>query len=166
MSGANRSRGSTTTSPLQEKARKNAENNLSNSKELFRSYLESVFINPEKDWDEKTLKEITTILGDGLHGTPKYTINGEYYFINGNNLDNGKVLLKENTKRVSVLEYEKHKKELNDRTILVSINGTLGNVAFYNNEKIILGKSACYFNLINSVDKNFIRYIFRAMEER
>ena len=142
-----------------EKIKENTEKNLQNSKDIFESYLESVFINPEKNWNEKTLKEITTILGDGLHGTPKYTLGGEYYFINGNNLDNGKILLKESTKRVSVLEYEKYKKDLNDRTILVSINGTLGNVAFYNNERIILGKSACYFNLVNGVDKNFIRYV-------
>lgn len=42
---------------------------------------------------------------------------------------------------------------------MVSINGTLGNVAFYNEEKIILGKSACYFNILDSVDKHFIKYI-------
>ncbi|MCX8473416.1 MAG: restriction endonuclease subunit S [Sediminibacterium sp.] len=35
----------------------------------------------------------------------------------------------------------------------------MGNVAFYNGEKIILGKSACYFNLKESVDKNFILYV-------
>jgi type I restriction enzyme S subunit len=110
-------------------------------------------------WEEKTLKEITSHLGDGLHGTPKYTDNGEYYFVNGNNLNDGKIIFKESTKRVSLEEYEKYKKNLTDRTILVSINGTLGNVAFYNNEKIVLGKSACYFNLCEGIDKNFIKYI-------
>jgi len=142
-----------------EKAKENAEKNLQNSKELFESYLQSVFTNPNKDWDKKTLKEITSILGDGLHGTPKYTENGEYYFINGNNLDKGKIIFKENTKRVSVDQFNLYKKNLNDRTVLVSINGTLCNVAFYNNEKIILGKSACYFNLLEGIDKNFIKYI-------
>ena len=47
---------------------------------------------------------------------------------------------------------------MNDRTILVSINGTLGNVGTYNNEKVILGKSACYFNVKPNIDKNFIKY--------
>ena len=141
------------------KAKENAEKNLQNAKELFESYLQSVFANPGKDWEEKTLKEITSLLGDGLHGTPKYTVNGEYYFINGNNLNNGNIIFKENTKRVSVEEYYKYKKNLNDRTILVSINGTLCNVAFFNNEKIILGKSACYFNLLDGIDKNFIKYV-------
>jgi type I restriction enzyme S subunit len=145
-----------------EKANKNAKKNLQNSKELFESYLQNIFTNPGKNWEEKTLKEITSILGDGLHGTPKYTIHGDYYFINGNNLDSGKIVFKENTKRVSIEEYEKYKKNLNDKTVLVSINGTLGNVAFYNNEKVILGKSACYFNLIDGVSKDFIKYFLES----
>lgn len=40
----------------------------------------------------------TDILGDGLHGTPKYTEGGEYAFINGNNLVNGEILIKKDTK--------------------------------------------------------------------
>ena len=35
----------------------------------------------------------------------------------------------------------------------------MGNVAVYDSEKIILGKSACYFNVKESVDKDFIYYI-------
>ena len=31
----------------------------------------------------KTLKEITVKIGDGLHGTPNCSDDGEYYFING-----------------------------------------------------------------------------------
>jgi type I restriction enzyme S subunit len=33
---------------------------------------------------------------------------------------------------------------------------TIGNIAFYNNEKIILGKSACYLNLNQDINKTFI----------
>jgi len=113
----------------------------------------------KKNWEVKTLSELTTFLGDGLHGTPKYTDDGDYYFVNGNNLMDGKIIFKDNTKRVSIDEYTKYKKNLTDRTVLVSINGTLGNVAFYNNEKIMLGKSACYFNLLDTVDKKYIKYI-------
>ena len=110
------------------------------------------------EWREVKLEDITTILGDGLHGTPNYSEDGEYYFINGNNLSNGRILVNENTKKSNQLEFEKYKKELNDRTILVSINGTLGNIALYNGEKCFLGKSACYFNIENNVDKYFIYY--------
>jgi type I restriction enzyme S subunit len=112
-----------------------------------------------KGWKLVKLEEIVSILGDGLHGTPKYSETGEYFFINGNNLSDGKILIKENTKRVTISEYEKYKKPLNDKTILVSINGTLGNVAFYNKEKVILGKSACYFNVKEEVDKSYIRLL-------
>ncbi|APE01841.1 hypothetical protein BM526_08305 [Alteromonas mediterranea] len=115
-------------------------------------------------WQVVTLKDITDRIGDGLHGTPKYEDNGEYYFINGNNLKNGQIFIDEKTKRASKEEFEKHKKELSDRTVLLSINGTLGNVAFYNNEKVFLGKSACYLNLKNSVDKHFIRYTLESFQ--
>ena len=111
------------------------------------------------NWKKTQLVDVVSILGDGLHGTPKYDKNGEYYFINGNNLSNGKIVFKDDTKRVSHTEYEKYKKNLNDRTVLVSINGTLGNVALYNGEKCILGKSACYFNVKDEVDKQFIKYV-------
>ncbi|OGS21413.1 MAG: type I restriction endonuclease subunit S [Elusimicrobia bacterium RIFOXYA2_FULL_39_19] len=107
------------------------------------------------------LGDLVSILGDGLHGTPNYTNNGEYFFINGNNLNEGEILIKDHTKRVSLDEYNRHKKELTDKTVLVSINGTLGNVAFYNNEKIILGKSACYFNLLTGTSKHYIKQIIK-----
>jgi type I restriction enzyme S subunit len=139
------------------KAKANAEQNLKNARELFESYLQGVFENG--NWEKKELRELTTVLGDGLHGTPKYTIDGEYYFINGNNLNDGKIEFKENTKRVNIDEFNKHKKNLTNRTVLVSINGTLGNIAFYNGEKIILGKSACYFNLKENVDNGFVKYV-------
>jgi len=35
--------------------------------------------------------------GDGIHGTPKYDINGDYYFINGSNLENGKIVINDDT---------------------------------------------------------------------
>ncbi len=123
---------------------------------LWQSSLSKVFDN--SDYEKKPLSQLTSILWDGLHGTPKYDNQGEYCFINGNNLDNWNILLKDGTKKVSIEEYEKYKKNLNNRTIFVSINGTIWNVAFYNNEKIILGKSACYFNILDGVDKGFIKY--------
>ena len=111
------------------------------------------------DWIEVQLQDVVTKLGDGLHGTPKYSENGEYYFINGNNLENGQIVFKEQTKRVDHTQYLKYKKELNERTLLVSINGTIGNVAYYNGEKVVLGKSACYFNLKDDIDKGYVRYV-------
>ena len=111
------------------------------------------------EWPEVTLKDVTTVLGDGLHGTPEYDDGGDYYFINGNNLADGEIVFTDKTRRVSEEEYQKYRKNLNDRTILVSINGTLGNVAMYRGEKVVLGKSACYFNVREDVNKHFVRFL-------
>lgn len=112
------------------------------------------------EWKEYKLGEITTEIGDGLHGTPKFSADGIYYFINGNNIFDGKIFIKDETKKVSFNEYELYKKPLCDRTLLLSINGTIGNVAFYRGEKCILGKSACYLNIKDTVDKRFVYYYF------
>lgn len=96
------------------------------------------------EWKEYKLSDIATEIGDGLHGTPKYSIDGNCYFINGNNIVNGKVIIKDDTKRISDIEFDLYKKPLFDRTVLLSINGTIGNVGLYNGEKCILGKSVCY----------------------
>ena len=113
----------------------------------------------EVKWDKVKLAETVSLLGDGLHGTPIYNPNGVYTFINGNNLSSGFIIVKEDTKRVSVDEYNEYKKDLTDRTVLVSINGTIGNVALYRGEKCILGKSACYLNVKKEYSRKFIYYV-------
>ena len=110
-------------------------------------------------WEVKRLSYITTRIGDGLHGTPEYTDDTEYYFINGNNLSTGFIEITEQTKTVSQKEYMLNKKDIHqDRTLLLSINGTIGNVAFYRNETVMLGKSAAYLNFINGVNLEFIKW--------
>ena len=116
---------------------------------------EKPFEIPES-WKWVRLRDIISVLGDGIHGTPQFDETGEYFFINGNNLVKGEILIKSDTKKVSHEEFEKHKKPLNENTILISINGTIGNYAFYNNEPVILGKSACYFSLMSGVNKEYI----------
>lgn len=111
-------------------------------------------------WKWTTLDDITTILGDGLHGTPQFDSDGDYYFINGNNLANRRIVLKSDTKKVSKEEFDKYKKELNNNTMMISINGTLGNIAFYNGENVVLGKSTCYFNVFESINKDYLFYFF------
>ena len=120
---------------------------------------EEVPFNIPATWNWARLSNITSILGDGIHGTPEYDATGTVYFINGNNLSNGSIEIKADTKKISEQEAEKHKRLLNSTTVLVSINGTLGNVAFYNGENVILGKSACYFNLMGNIDKQYIKHI-------
>ena len=112
-------------------------------------------------WEWCRLLSIVSLLGDGIHGTPEYSEGGSVYFINGNNLFDGKILIKPDTKRVSKEEAVKHSRLLNESTVLVSINGTIGNIAFYSGENIILGKSACYFNLLNGIEKKYIMIVLQ-----
>ena len=103
--------------------------------------------------------------GDGIHGTPKYDINGDYYFINGSNLGNGKIVINDDTQKVSAEEYTKIRRPIvNGQTILVSINGTLGKIAIYHGEKIGLGKSACFLNLKEAIHVPFIFAILMTKE--
>lgn len=110
----------------------------------------------EVEW--KKLGDLCTI-GDGLHGTPKYNDNGEYYFINGNNLDNGRIVFNDKTKKVDDITFNKYGIDFTiENTVFMSINGTIGNVSFYNNEKIVLGKSVAFFNIISS--ELHLRYLY------
>ena len=111
------------------------------------------------------LGEFVQSYGDGIHGTPEYNESGEYYFINGNNLETGKIVITDNTLRITETEYQKIKRLIvKGKTILVSINGTLGRYAIYNGEKISLGKSACFLNLKDAKDVPFILTVVKAKE--
>jgi type I restriction enzyme S subunit len=145
-----------------EKKRLIAEKVIKKEKVLPKITKEEIPFELPENWVWCRLNDLVSLLGDGLHGTPKYTHNGEYYFINGNNLNDGKITIKARTKAVSKEEFLKYQKKLTDRTLFVSINGTIGNTAFYNNEKVILGKSACYFNLLKKIDKEYIRTVIKS----
>ena len=111
------------------------------------------------EWEKKTLGEVTSKIGDGLHGTPIYSSNTGFYFINGNNLINGVICINENTKEVDYDIFKGNDKSLNDNTILMSINGTIGNLAKYKGEKVMLGKSIAYFNF--KENNNFYYFLLQ-----
>ena len=127
--------------------------------ELVKAKFVEMFGNPvsnEKNWDVILLQDVCDGIGDGLHGTPNYVEMGEYPFINGNNLIDGKIEVTDTTKFVDEAEYDKYYIELSPNAVLLSINGTLGKLALYKSEKIVLGKSACYCNLKTSINRQFI----------
>ena len=110
----------------------------------------------EKGWEVKKLSDLSESIGDGLHGTPVYAESTGYYFVNGNNLEHGNIIYNDKTKQVPKEEYEKYHIKFGSQTIFVSINGTIGKLAYYSGEKIILGKSACYINLKQDIDKVYV----------
>ncbi len=106
-------------------------------------------------WQVTRLGFLSSKIGDGLHGTPNYVDNSDFKFINGNNIGDGQISIYEHTKCVSEEEYLSNKKELNENSILMSINGTIGNLGFYKGEKVMLGKSVAYINIIDFKTLNF-----------
>ena len=111
-------------------------------------------------WKKVPLISLCDKIGDGLHGTPKYSDNSDIFFINGNNLVNGKILVSKNTKKVADFEWHDNFIELNKNSLLLSINGTIGEIAFYKGEKVMLGKSVAYLNFKTGIN-NFYYYYFQ-----
>ncbi|MBZ0181387.1 MAG: restriction endonuclease subunit S [Melioribacteraceae bacterium] len=109
-------------------------------------------------WKSYRIEDVSKKIGDGIHSTPIYDDYGEYYFINGNNLISGKIIFDNTTKKISSETFSNYNSHLELGSILLSINGTIGNIAYYNNEKILLGKSACYINVKKEYVKEFIYY--------
>lgn len=109
-----------------------------------------------RNWKTLPLQEVCEGIGDGLHGTPTYDENGKIPFINGNNLDNGRLVITQSTKMVDEGTYLKNYIDISSNAVLVSINGSLGRLAFFNNEKVMLGKSVCYCNLKSYMNRSFV----------
>ena len=119
-----------------ERAKENAEKNLQNSKELFESYLQNVFANPGKDWEEKKLKEIG-ITQTGL--TPK-TANKKYYgnfvpFVTPADIDiSGNGSIRYDGKGLSESGLEVGRKIGKNSVLMVCIGATIGKVGFTTRE--------------------------------
>ena len=115
-----------------EKTKKNAEKNLQNAKELFESYLQSVFANPGKDWEEKKIKEI----GKTQTGLTPKTANKKYYgnfvpFITPADVDIlGDGSIRYNSKGLSEEGLEVGRKIEKNSVLMVCIGATIGKVGF------------------------------------
>ena len=113
-----------------------------------------------KCYEKIPFRELCDAIGDGLHGTPKYDDNGDFFFINGNNLKAKAIVITPETRRINKDEYERLFIKMGENTVLLSINGTLGNTGFYNDEPVALGKSACYCNLGKRLIREFVQGLF------
>lgn len=104
------------------------------------------------------LKYITEKIGDGIHATPEYSDEGIIRFINGGSF--GEDSIKMIGPMLSNEEYQKQNKSLlNEHTVMIALNGAnFGNTSLYNNEAILLGKSAGYITLKSTVCREYVRY--------
>lgn len=134
-----------------EKIKENTEKNLKNSKELFKSYLNKIFSNPEKDWEERTLKELCISLfagGDVPKGNFSKIKNEKFSIpIYANGIENKGLYGYTNIEKVK------------DISITISARGTIGyseirNETFYPIVRLIVA-----IPNTNIIDPVFLYYI-------
>ena len=141
----------------------NLKQQIAQRRKQYEHYRDQLLDLEEKEGVEMKALCSVCIIGDGIHGTPQYDENGDYYFINGNNLSNGHIIIKSDTKRVSREVFSKYGIGLDMQSILMSINGTIGNIALYKEENIVLGKSAAYLKVI-ALDTLHYKYLYYILQ--
>jgi type I restriction enzyme S subunit len=111
-------------------AKENAEKNLKNARELFESYLQSVFTNPGDGWEEKKLGEVCSLITDGKHGDCENEANSGYYFLSAKDVYNN-TLHYENARQITKIDFEEtHRRtNLNPGDVLITNSGTIGRMA-------------------------------------
>ena len=139
------------------KAKANAEKNLQNAKELFESYLQSVFANPGKDWEKKRLGDVYDVR-DGTHDSPKYQKVG-YALITSKNLK-GDELDYQKIKYISKKDYNKinERSKVHKGDILFAMIGTIGNPVVIKTEPDFAIKNVALFKIPKNQNSYFLKY--------
>lgn len=115
-------------------------------------------------WILNKLKYLSLDIGDGIHATPTYDVEGKVYFVNVNNIGDDYLVFKEDTNTISETELALYKLPLlTENTVFITLNGaTYGKTSFYHGEKVLLGKSAGFITLKPNENKEFVRYYLQS----
>lgn len=117
-------------------------------------------------WKVSKLSWETRGIGDGLHGTPTYSDQGSIPFVNGTNLLGGEIRITDSTNFVEEDQLSRADLGLDESTVLISINGTIGNCAVLGNRQVMLSKSAAYIKCSESLDVHFLAHYLRSHPTR
>lgn len=145
-----------------EKAKNNIEKNLKNTKELFESYLQSVFENAGKDCEVKLLNEICEVK-DGTHDSPKYISRGIPFVTQKNIREAG--LTFDNTKFISVADHNKFYKRSNVTfgDILISMIGANRGMAAIVNDNLVFSiKNVGLIKANNKINIHYLLYFLKS----
>lgn len=146
-----------------EKAKENATKNIKNSKELFKSYSQSIFVNPRKNWEIKKLGEICDFVRGPFGGSltksmfkkEGYVVYEQQHAINNQFL---KVRYFIDEKKFN----EMKRFELKPGDLIMSCSGTMGRIAIApdNLKKGIINQALLKLsprdNLLNLFLKNWM----------
>lgn len=104
----------------------------------------------EGEWKEKSLSELCSFIKDGSHGSHDDTKGGGYLLLSAKNIKNGKINIDESDREISEEEYRSifRNYALKRDDILLSIVGTIGNVALFKQGKnVAFQRSVAFFRL-------------------
>ena len=79
-------------------------------------------------------------------------------------MNNGIITYDKKTKKITNESYDKIKIDFGHNVVMMSINGTIGKVSLYNGEKVALGKSIAYFDIIDNskLNKKYLFYLLQS----
>ncbi|KJJ83525.1 restriction modification system DNA specificity domain-containing protein [Candidatus Omnitrophus magneticus] len=132
------------------KAKENAEENLQNARELFESYLQSIFANPGEDLEEKKLGDICEVIAG-------QSPEGKYYNNSGKGLPfyQGKKEFTEKYLGVPTTWTTNITKEAQEGDILMSVRAPVGPVNF-STSRICIGRGLAAIRASKHIDKEFL----------
>ena len=142
------------------KAKSNADQNLKNAKELFESYLQSVF--DIGNWEVKKLNDITEVK-DGTHDSPKYIAEGIPFVTQKNIRQDG--LSFSDTRFITDTDHEKFYKRSNvtHGDILISMIGAnRGMAALVDDKRTFSIKNVGLIKESKNIDNNYLLYYLKS----
>jgi len=132
------------------KAKEKSESNLKNSKEIFESYLQSVFENKGKDWEEKKLGDVCLVIA-GQSPEGKYYNNNKkgLPFYQGKK-DYGEKYIGEPTTWTTKITKEAEKGD-----VLMSVRAPVGPINF-STQKICIGRGLAAIRASKMIEREFL----------
>ncbi|MFH0863995.1 MAG: restriction endonuclease subunit S [Candidatus Gottesmanbacteria bacterium] len=142
-----------------EKAKENTEKNLQNAKALFESYLQSIFANPGKDWEEKRLGDVCMVIAGQSPEGKFYNKSGRGLpFYQGKKEFEERYLGKPTTWTTDIT------KEAQNGDILMSVRAPVGPINFAT-QKICIGRGLTAIRAGKDIDENFLFYNLLSKEK-
>jgi len=154
-----------------EKAKENAEKNLKNSKELFESYLQNVFANPGKDWEEKKLEELGQITSSKRIYKKEYVEEGVPFY----RIKEIKELAHDKDITLELFISESRYKEIKnvfgipkEGDILMTAVGTIGEIYVVKKDEKFYFKDGniLWFKNFDSVSPYFLKFVLMSFVEQ
>ncbi|MGF6477772.1 type I restriction enzyme S subunit [Pantoea dispersa] len=117
------------------------------------------------EWKQKKIREITSLIKDGTHGTHNNVTESDFFLLSAKNIQEGKVAIDKNDRKISEIEFRSIFKNYNlePGDILLSVVGTIGRVAIYSEQysNYAFQRSVAFFRFPQEIPE-FIYQLFNA----